>query len=60
VDSRAVIKELEKDGWYEVNRAGSHKQFKHAEKKGRVTAQMIPHDRSKNHGENHGVHCMSA
>ena len=38
--SRDVIKELKKDGWYEVNRVGSHAQFKHLEKKGRVT---VPH-----------------
>jgi predicted RNA binding protein YcfA (HicA-like mRNA interferase family) len=38
--SRDVIKELKKDGWYEVNRVGSHAQFKHPEKKGRVT---VPH-----------------
>jgi predicted RNA binding protein YcfA (HicA-like mRNA interferase family) len=37
VNSRDVIKVLEKDGWYEVNQVGSHKQFKHATKKGRVT-----------------------
>ena len=35
--SRDVIKELKKDGWYEVNQVGSHKQFKHSTKKGRVT-----------------------
>lgn len=29
-----------RDGWYEVNQVGSHKQFKHATKKGRVT---VPH-----------------
>lgn len=40
MDSGDVIKELEKGGWYEVNHVGSHKQFKHAEKKGRVT---VPH-----------------
>jgi len=38
--SRDVIKQLQKDGWYEVNQVGSHKQFKHATKKGRVT---VPH-----------------
>jgi predicted RNA binding protein YcfA (HicA-like mRNA interferase family) len=38
--SREVIKELEKGGWYEVNQVGSHKQFRHPEKKGRVT---VPH-----------------
>jgi predicted RNA binding protein YcfA (HicA-like mRNA interferase family) len=38
--SRDVIQQLQKDGWYEVNQAGSHKQFKHMVKKGRVT---VPH-----------------
>lgn len=37
MDSRSVIKELKEDGWYEVNQVGSHKQFKHPGKKGRVT-----------------------
>jgi predicted RNA binding protein YcfA (HicA-like mRNA interferase family) len=40
IHSRDVIKELKKDGWYEVNQVGSHKQFKHPTKKGRVT---VPH-----------------
>jgi predicted RNA binding protein YcfA (HicA-like mRNA interferase family) len=40
VDSRHIIKELKEDGWYEVNQVGSHKQFKHPAKKGRVT---VPH-----------------
>jgi predicted RNA binding protein YcfA (HicA-like mRNA interferase family) len=40
MNSRDVIKELRKDGWYEVNQVGSHKQFRHAKKKGRVT---VPH-----------------
>ena len=35
--SREVISILEKDGWYEVNHEGSHKQFKHDTKKGKVT-----------------------
>lgn len=35
--SREVIKALKKDGWYQVNVAGSHYQFKHPTKKGRVT-----------------------
>jgi predicted RNA binding protein YcfA (HicA-like mRNA interferase family) len=38
--SRDVIKRLQNDGWYEVNQVGSHKQFKHSSKKGRVT---VPH-----------------
>jgi predicted RNA binding protein YcfA (HicA-like mRNA interferase family) len=35
--SREVIKLLKADGWYEVNQVGSHKQFKHPTKLGRVT-----------------------
>jgi predicted RNA binding protein YcfA (HicA-like mRNA interferase family) len=35
-----VIKELRRNGWYEVRHAGSHKQFKHPTKNGRVT---VPH-----------------
>ena len=35
--SREIISILESDGWYEVNHEGSHKQFKHPTKKGRVT-----------------------
>ena len=35
--SREVIKLLTEDGWYEVNVVGSHHQFKHAIKPGRVT-----------------------
>ena len=38
--SRDLIKQLLKDGWYEVNQVGRHKQFKHSTKKGRVT---VPH-----------------
>jgi predicted RNA binding protein YcfA (HicA-like mRNA interferase family) len=37
MDSRTVIKILKADGWFEVNQVGSHKQFKHPTKKGRVT-----------------------
>lgn len=35
--SRDVISALKADGWYEVNHEGSHKQFKHPTKSGRVT-----------------------
>jgi predicted RNA binding protein YcfA (HicA-like mRNA interferase family) len=35
--SRAVIKKIEADGWTLVNTTGSHKQFKHSTKPGRVT-----------------------
>jgi predicted RNA binding protein YcfA (HicA-like mRNA interferase family) len=38
--SADVIKALEADGWYEVRQRGSHKQFKHPDKKGLVT---VPH-----------------
>jgi predicted RNA binding protein YcfA (HicA-like mRNA interferase family) len=40
VHSRDVIKRLLRDGWYEVSQIGSHKQFRHSTKKGRVT---VPH-----------------
>lgn len=40
VASREVIRDLERHGWTEVNRVGSHVQFKHPEKAGRVT---VPH-----------------
>lgn len=35
--SKKVIKLLQKDGWYEVDIVGSHHQYKHPSKKGRVT-----------------------
>ncbi|MCD8005076.1 MAG: type II toxin-antitoxin system HicA family toxin [Oscillospiraceae bacterium] len=35
--SREIIKLLESDGWYLVNVVGSHHQFKHPTKRGRVT-----------------------
>ncbi len=34
---RDVIKQLERDGWYHVRTRGSHRQFKHPTKKGKVT-----------------------
>lgn len=34
---RDVIKLLKSDGWYVVAQKGIHTQFKHPEKKGRVT-----------------------
>ena len=40
VNSREVINRLEQAGWFEVSQAGSHKQFKHDTKRGRVT---VPH-----------------
>ncbi len=35
-----VIRALQTDGWFEVAQKGSHKQFKHPIKPGRVT---VPH-----------------
>ncbi|MBC8430357.1 MAG: type II toxin-antitoxin system HicA family toxin, partial [Desulfobacterales bacterium] len=40
MDSRTIIKILIKDGWREVAKIGSHSQFRHPSKKGRVT---VPH-----------------
>ncbi|MGB9887807.1 MAG: type II toxin-antitoxin system HicA family toxin [Moorellales bacterium] len=34
---RDVIKLIEEDGWYLVRQKGSHRQFKHPTKPGRVT-----------------------
>lgn len=34
---RDVIKVIEADGWYIVDTKGSHRQYKHPLKKGRVT-----------------------
>lgn len=38
--SREIIKAMQAAGWYEVHQVGSHKQFKHASRPGRVT---VPH-----------------
>lgn len=40
MNSKKIIKLLEADGWYKVAVKGSHWQFKHPEKPGRVT---VPH-----------------
>lgn len=36
-NSKKLIKFLEEDGWYKHTQKGSHCQFKHPTKKGRVT-----------------------
>jgi predicted RNA binding protein YcfA (HicA-like mRNA interferase family) len=41
---RDVLKLLKDDGWYLVVTHGSHRQFKHATKKGRVTVPGKPGD----------------
>ena len=40
MNSREVIRKLEENGWREVAQRGSHKQFHHPDKAGRVT---VPH-----------------
>jgi len=37
MNSREIIRRLQQDGWFQVAQAGSHKQFKHPVKPGRVT-----------------------
>jgi len=41
---RDVLKLIEKDGWYLVTMKGSHRQFKHPSKPGRVTIAGHPKD----------------
>ena len=41
---RDVIKELERDGWHLDRTRGSHRQFKHSTRPGRVTIAGKPSD----------------
>lgn len=41
---REIIKLIEKDGWYIVATKGSHRQYKHPTKTGRVTIAGHPAD----------------
>jgi predicted RNA binding protein YcfA (HicA-like mRNA interferase family) len=41
---RDIIKLIEADGWYRVETKGSHRQYKHLIKKGRVTIAGHPGD----------------
>ena len=41
---KEVLKLIEKDGWFQVAQKGSHRQFKHPEKTGRVTIAGKPSD----------------
>lgn len=41
---RELLKLLDKDGWRLVNTTGSHRQFKHQTKKGRVTVAGHPNE----------------
>ncbi len=44
MDIRTLIKLIEKDGWYLVTTRGSHRQYKHPVKSGRVTIAGHPKD----------------
>jgi predicted RNA binding protein YcfA (HicA-like mRNA interferase family) len=39
-----ILRLLQQDGWFFVGQKGSHRQFKHAEKPGRVTVPGKPSD----------------
>jgi predicted RNA binding protein YcfA (HicA-like mRNA interferase family) len=41
---KEVIRMLEKDGWFLIEMRGSHRQYKHATKPGRVTVADHPSD----------------
>lgn len=41
---KEMLKIIEKDGWYLVAQKGSHRQYKHLTKKGRVTLAGKPSD----------------
>jgi predicted RNA binding protein YcfA (HicA-like mRNA interferase family) len=41
---RDIIKLLEADGWYRVDTKGSHRQYKHRTKLGRVTIAGHPNE----------------
>ena len=41
---RDIIELIEKDGWFLVTTRGSHRQYKHPEKKGRVAIAGHPGD----------------
>lgn len=40
-----IIRRIENDGWYMIKQKGSHKQFKHPTKRGKVT---VPYNITKN------------
>ena len=43
MNSREIIKAIEADGWFRVAQKGSHIQFRHPTRPGRVT---VPHPKS--------------
>jgi len=44
VKVREIIKIIEADGWYLVTTRGSHRQYKHPDKPGRITIAGHPSD----------------
>ena len=44
VKVREIVKVLERDGWRRVVSKGGHLQYKHPQKKGRVTVSGHPND----------------
>ncbi|MBB5343411.1 type II toxin-antitoxin system HicA family toxin [Tunturibacter empetritectus] len=40
--TRDILRLIHEDGWYQVAQRGSHRQFKHPTKPGRVTIAVIP------------------
>jgi len=44
VKVRAIIKRIEWDGWRQVRQKGSHRQFNHPNKPGKVTIPGHPND----------------
>lgn len=42
--AREIIRLLKQDGWYEVNQEGSHRQFKHPSKPGKITVSIHAKD----------------
>lgn len=57
--SREVLRIIRADGWYEVDCDGDHHQFKHPQKKGRVTVthpmDTIPIGTLKSIGKQAGI-----
>jgi len=41
---REIIRQIEDDGWFHVRTRGSHRQFKHPQKRGLVTIAGKPND----------------
>lgn len=41
---KEILKIIKKDGWHQVKMRGSHRQFKHGAKKGKVTVAGKPSD----------------